>query len=90
LHATWMMQPYSTSPEIWRGRAREANVALLREDAIGPLRAQTTHTVPRMPLDNELFPLRERGVVGTCTNSNFLCYNSFTGQGQLLWVGVCP
>jgi hypothetical protein len=26
---------------------------------------------------------------GTCTDLNFLCYNSFTGQGQLLWVGVC-
>jgi hypothetical protein len=24
-----------------------------------------------------------------CTDPNFLCYNSFTGQGQLLWVGVC-
>jgi hypothetical protein len=24
-----------------------------------------------------------------CTDLNWLCYNSFTGQGQLLWVGVC-
>ena len=40
------------------------------EDAIDPLRAQTTHTAPRMPLDKELFPLRECGVGGTCTNSN--------------------
>jgi hypothetical protein len=23
------------------------------------------------------------------TDPNSLCYNSFTGQGQLLWVGVC-
>jgi hypothetical protein len=23
-----------------------------------------------------------------CTDLNFLCYNSFTGQGQLLWVRV--
>jgi hypothetical protein len=22
-------------------------------------------------------------------NLNFLCYDSFTGQGQLLWVGIC-
>ena len=27
--------------------------------------------------------------VGTCTDLNCLCYNSFTGQRQLLWVGVC-
>ena len=46
-------------------------------------------TAPRIPLDKVLFPLRERGLVGACTNSNCLCYNSFTGQGQLLWVGVC-
>jgi hypothetical protein len=25
----------------------------------------------------------------TCTDLNSLCYNSVTGQGQLLWVGVC-
>jgi hypothetical protein len=25
----------------------------------------------------------------TCTDLNWLCYNSFSGQGQLLWVGVC-
>jgi hypothetical protein len=25
----------------------------------------------------------------TCTDLNSLCYNSFSGQGQLLWVGVC-
>jgi hypothetical protein len=25
----------------------------------------------------------------TYTDLNSLCYNSFTGQGQLLWVGVC-
>src|ERR1700687_5994845 len=24
----------------------------------------------------------------TCTDLNSLCYNSVTGQGQLLWVGV--
>jgi len=24
-----------------------------------------------------------------CTDLNFLCYDSFTGQGQLLWVGIC-
>src|SRR6266446_3828581 len=24
----------------------------------------------------------------SCTDPNFLCYNSFTGQGQLLWVSV--
>jgi hypothetical protein len=24
-----------------------------------------------------------------CTDLNSLCYNSVTGQGQLLWVGVC-
>jgi hypothetical protein len=23
-----------------------------------------------------------------CTDLNWLCYNSFSGQGQLLWVGV--
>jgi len=27
--------------------------------------------------------------VGICTDLNSLCYNSVTGQGQLLWVGVC-
>jgi hypothetical protein len=26
---------------------------------------------------------------GACTDLNSVCYNSFTGQGQLLWVGVC-
>ena len=27
---------------------------------------------------------------GQClTDQSTLCYNSFTGQGQLLWVGVC-
>jgi hypothetical protein len=25
----------------------------------------------------------------TCTDLNSVCYNSFSGQGQLLWVGVC-
>jgi hypothetical protein len=29
------------------------------------------------------------GNLGNCTDLNSLCYNSFTGQGQLLWVGVC-
>ena len=24
-----------------------------------------------------------------CTDLNFLCYDSFTRQGQLLWVGIC-
>jgi hypothetical protein len=24
-----------------------------------------------------------------CTDLKFLCYDSFTGQGQLLWVGIC-
>ena len=43
----------------------------------------------RIPLDKVRLPLREFGLVGACTNSNCLCYNSFTGQGQLLWVGVC-
>jgi hypothetical protein len=28
------------------------------------------------------------GLAGAYANSNFLCYNSFTGQGQLLWVGA--
>ena len=23
-----------------------------------------------------------------CTDPNSVCYNSFTGQGQLLWVGI--
>jgi hypothetical protein len=27
--------------------------------------------------------------LGNCTDLNSLCYNSFSGQGQLLWVGVC-
>src|SRR5258708_3121068 len=36
------------------------------------------------PLDKVVFPLRDRGLVGTCTNSNCLCYNSFTGHGQML------
>ncbi len=27
-------------------------------------------------------------VAAPCTDLNFLCYNSFTGQGQLLWVRV--
>jgi hypothetical protein len=27
--------------------------------------------------------------LGNCTDLNSLCYNSVTGQGQLLWVGVC-
>jgi hypothetical protein len=26
--------------------------------------------------------------LGNCTDLNSLCYNSFTGQGQLLWVGL--
>jgi hypothetical protein len=26
--------------------------------------------------------------LGNCTDLNSLCYNSFTGQGQLLWVRV--
>jgi len=24
-----------------------------------------------------------------CIDLNFLCYDSFTGQGQLVWVGIC-
>jgi hypothetical protein len=27
--------------------------------------------------------------VQSLTDQSRLCYNSFTGQGQLLWVGVC-
>lgn len=33
--------------------------------------------------------VRVRPSVGqTCTDPNSVCYNSFTGQGQLLWVRV--
>jgi hypothetical protein len=35
-----------------------------------------------------LLEISEHGC-NSCTDLNFLCYNSFTGQGQLLWVGVC-
>jgi hypothetical protein len=30
-----------------------------------------------------------RSNLGNCTDLNSLCYNSFSGQGQLLWAGVC-
>jgi hypothetical protein len=40
-----------------------------------------------IPFDKVLFRC-EPGLVGAYTNSNFLCYNSFTGRGQLLWVRV--
>jgi hypothetical protein len=66
---------------------REVSLASHGRDGIGTLRAhQTTQTVPRIPLNKVVFPLRERGLVGTCTNSNCLCYNSFTGHGQMLRV----
>jgi hypothetical protein len=29
-----------------------------------------------------------RSNLGNCTDLNSLCYNSFSGQGQLLWVRV--
>jgi hypothetical protein len=33
---------------------------------------------------------RQRSGLQSYTDLNSLCYNSFTGQGQLLWVRVCP
>jgi hypothetical protein len=30
-----------------------------------------------------------RAVSLVCTDLILVCYNSLTGQGQLLWVGVC-
>ena len=36
------------------------------------------------------YPVRSsEHIPQVCTDLNCLCYNPFTGQGQLLWVGVC-
>jgi len=79
---------HDDAPKPIFGR-REVSVASHGEDGIGTLRAhQTTHTAPRIPLDKVPFPLRERGLVGTCTNSNCLCYNSVTEHGQMLGVAI--
>ena len=40
---------------------------------------QRAETVPEPPLAFGSMP----------TDQSTLCYNSLTGQGQLLWVGVC-
>ena len=66
----------------------EVSVASHARDGIGTSSSleQTAQTALRIPLDKVPLPLRERGLVGTCTNSNCLCYNSIAGHGQMLRV----
>jgi hypothetical protein len=54
-----------------------------------PTIAASRTPAPRIPPSIQPVSLREHNFFGTCTNSKCLCYNSVTGQGQLLWVGVC-
>src|SRR5713226_8287622 len=44
-----------------------------------------THCIPPRNLNSRQ---KFRAYRQVCTDPNCLCYNSFTGQGQLLWVGV--
>ena len=41
-----------------------------------------------IPLDEVLFPLRERGWVGACTDLNCLCYNSSQSMDRCSGVAI--
>jgi len=66
----------------------EKSVRILTGETELVLRAEQT-TNPRHESPSIRCCFGCESLVGSCTNSNCVCYNPFTGQGQLLWVGVC-